>query len=390
MIMSNDMTHNKIKIYSRYNNYDFYNKADNIGIESVDEKVDKGLDFILKHLPNQQPSFPRHIMTYTLGYQHEVFRREEAIQYFKDSNYLDCRIRAYPSSPPTSNFLSINTIPPTTIKIDLDRFTFPSDNSHRMALTKTVANIKQNLGTHPTVIWSGNGYHVLQPIDTPTALENIEDFSDIGVQQPSVKFIRFAEWYLSNGKSDSSHNHSISFGNCLLRIPGSHNSKCVSKNNGVTDSSTEVKVLQEWDGYRPKIGLLIGSFYAYIVDQREKNLERQEHRKGYHSLHSEANNNFTIPWIEKLLQTPIPDHRKFAIWRILSPYLLNVKKLSKEEASYIIKNWLNRCNEINRLDFNAKQKIREGLNGAKEYYPINLNKLKTECRSLYDTINNHG
>jgi hypothetical protein len=41
----------------------------------------------------------------------------------------------------------------------------------------------------------------------------------------------------------------------------------------------------------------------------------------------------TIKWIEKgILEHTLSDHRKYIIWRILSPYLLNVKKLPKEEA----------------------------------------------------------
>jgi hypothetical protein len=33
----------------------------------------------------------------------------------------------------------------------------------------------------------------------------------------------------------------------------------------------------------------------------------------------------TIPWIEKLLQTPIDDYRKNAVSLILAPYLINIK-----------------------------------------------------------------
>jgi hypothetical protein len=57
-------------------------------------KVQGGLDFILNHF--QEPLFPRKIMTRQLGYQIEVFNKE-VLEYFKDSNYEDCRINAYPS-----------------------------------------------------------------------------------------------------------------------------------------------------------------------------------------------------------------------------------------------------------------------------------------------------
>ena len=57
------------------------------------EAVQDGLDFILRHF--QEPStelFPRRIMTCSLGYQKEVYTRDEAMKYFAESDYIDCRI----------------------------------------------------------------------------------------------------------------------------------------------------------------------------------------------------------------------------------------------------------------------------------------------------------
>jgi Primase X len=92
-----------------------------------------------------------------------------------------------------------------------------------------------------------------------------------------------------------------------------------------------------------------------------------------------------IKWIEKgILENPLSDHRKYVIWRILSPYLLNVRKLPKEESYSIMKDWLDRCNRVKELKFNPKIKIKEGLKGAsKGYYPISKEKLKEENRQLY-------
>jgi hypothetical protein len=47
-----------------------------------------------------------------------------------------------------------------------------------------------------------------------------------------------------------------------------------------------------------------------------------------------------------VVKTPIRDHRKFVVWRILSPYLINVKKLSYAEGFNIINEWLEKCNKI--------------------------------------------
>ena len=45
-------------------------------------------------------------------------------------------------------------------------------------------------------------------------------------------------------------------------------------------------------------------------------------------------------------KSSMPDHRKYIVWRILSPYLLNVKKLPKEESYSVIKEWLDKCNKL--------------------------------------------
>ena len=69
--------------------------------------------------------------------------------------------------------------------------------------------------------------------------------------------------------------------------------------------------------------------------------------------------------------------------------LLNVIKLPKEQSYSIIKDWLDKCNKIEKLNFNAKIKIKEGIKGAsKGYFPISLEKLKDENKQLYDSIVN--
>lgn len=84
------------------------------------------------------------------------------------------------------------------------------------------------------------------------------------------------------------------------------------------------------------------------------------------------------------MQTLVADHRKYCIWRILAPYLINVKELSEMQASNIIKDWLDKCNQLKRLDFNPSQKIKKGLDSAtRGYYPLGLEKLKIENIELY-------
>lgn len=157
---------------------------------------------------------------------------------------------------------------PSVIFIDIDRSGFASDRSHKIVLHKTLKRIKDYLDSQPTVLRSGNGYHIIQPLQAHI-LEKDKRFQNsrryLGDKfSVSVAFMRFAARFLSASKSDACHNPS--FKSCLLRIPGSYNSKCVW-----SGKESEVKIIQRWDGQRPSIDLLLGSFYtSLIVEQRSK------------------------------------------------------------------------------------------------------------------------
>jgi Primase X len=75
------------------------------------------------------------------------------------------------------------------------------------------------------------------------------------------------------------------------------------------------------------------------------------------SFLSIKNNSNKIKWIENgILENVLTDHRKYVIWRILSPYLLNVRKLTREEAYSVMKDWLDKCDEKERLIFMPNQR----------------------------------
>ena len=95
----------------------------------------------------------------------------------------------------------------------------------------------------------------------------------------------------------------------------------------------------------------------------------------------------TISRIEKLLQTPLDDYRKFVVWRILSPYLINTRKYSTDESYEVIKNWHDKCSQLRSLDFNPNYyMIKRNTKSAMKlrYLPISLEKLKTENAYLYN------
>jgi hypothetical protein len=353
-------------------------------------QVKDGLDFISSHF--KEPLFPRKVMTKDLGYQIEVFNEQEALEYFKSSRYEDCRINAY---PPFTEYQGINRTPISFLMVDIDLKDFGRGDSKKeklleKALNKALAKIKESIGGNPTVLWTGNGYHLYQPVNG-FILEEYETFYEftkyIDKDLTSI-FIQFAEEYFTDYTADHLHNPTVK--SCLLRIPGSLNSKCIPNK----EQDREVRIIQKWDGKRPPIQPLLRDFRRWLIQKRIDDIEELKRQEKSHAKfqivasQNESNAIDKIKWIEKgILENPLPDHRKYIIWRILSPYLLNVKKLPKEESYSVIKDWLDKCNKLERLNFNPKIKIKEGIKGAgKDYFPVSLEKLRDENEVLYDIV----
>ena len=151
------------------------------------------------------------------------------------------------------------------------------------------------------------------------------EYCDAGKDLTS-KFMQFAEDYLTNKKGDPLHNPTVN--SCLVRIPDSINSKC----------GQVVKIIQRWDGQRPAIQYLLRQFRRWLID--EKIEARNQLNSKMARAHAQTINSKTIWWIEKLLQTPIDDYRKFAVWCILVPYLINIRHISNDETYDTVRSWL--------------------------------------------------
>ncbi len=349
----------------------------NVSIKRLELQVERGLDFILKHL--EEPYWPRNISTrLTDNRQITVYSKLEALSYFKDANYLDCRVSAY---APDAKRLCITLI-------DIDRENFKSKYAFKQAHAKTLLKIKSTsrlskLHLPVTVLFTGHGNHYLIPLK-PIRLRGAN----------SKEFLQFIERYLSNGKCDAQHNKVTSLKNSMLRIPGSINS----------DGMIQVKILYRWNGKSNVLASLYEQFkhdkYNRLTKKVVKNsrLARQVKLLEQFIMKNRSNgrydNNF-IPWIETLLQIPIAESRKYAGWRILAPYLINVRKLSDNNAFAVIDKWLSKCNKLEELDFDVDTKVNSWLDGAtnKGYYPISFDNpgkepktLKTENRRLYNII----
>jgi hypothetical protein len=366
-------------IVSKVNYYLFTKSLPRPGNYSLG--VEEGLAYITSHFQN--PVWPRAISTKATEGRHVVVDNEkEALARYKAANGLDCRISAFPPNA-TENpsaiakFQGVRTTTPSNliIMMDLDRSNFKSDMALELALSKTIQTVKRKLNTDPTVLWSGRGYHIVQVIDaSDTNLESEKIFTDL-TAMPSRMFMQFTEDFLSNGKSDKSHNNTVSFGNCMLRIPGSIN----SKNNQM------VRLIKSWDGCSPKVNHLLADFCIYLANKKAQALRDQRQRSRLRFTQS-GNSSYTLQWIERLLLTSIADGRKYAIWRILVPYLINRRHLSEEQCTNIIVNWLVRCGEVSRLGFDADYITKYAINHVRTFGPVYPDKIRQEHPGFYNLL----
>ena len=377
------------------------------------------IDFIISHFENT--IFPRTMMTKRSNYQFQVNSREEIIQKCLESNMTDCRINAYPSYVKWEKY-DIIRYPPNFIFIDLDLENFKKYKNPRKMLYETLHrtldkmnlsfsgkyscpsvvedrtnNQQQKNGTSlnevkPTVLWSGNGYHIYLPIKA-IVLDAFETFSKTRFPNLFSKynskyngysvsevFLSFAKIYFSNGKSDPQHRPK--YGNCLIRIPNSLNSKCLDK--GLSQDEFKVKVIQEWNGYRPPIQLITKEFRRWLYEEEIKQKLQNIKMRNSYSNNLFDSNNFQIQWIEKLLQVGIYDGRKETLRLILGPYLM--KRKSYDESVNILGKWLDKCDKVKSLErgFSRKQRISNSLKNSKGY--LNLNNLRIKNPWLYNQI----
>jgi len=367
-----------------------------------ERKVTEGLRLITKHLDNSAPvwtsgrwiSFSR-VIEGEGNKVEQVFRlvhsEQEAMHYIKAARFLDCRIRAYHSIDDT-----YTNIAPSVLLVDIDKECFDTVEEFKQAIEKTRANFRSFLGVQPTELWTGNGVHFILT-QSAILIEEIKMFKEF--KNVSRDFIRFEEQFLSNGKADPKHSNNISFGNCMLRIPGSLNAN--PDNNLVKFDEkgqimeilpeAEVSIMKYWDGNRPSIKPLMPRYYIWLQAAVARHLDKQmesglSRRKDWRS---QSDRKKQYQWIENLLNKPIHDHRKYCIWRVLVPYLINVRGLSMEEAFNIIRAWLVKCSYVKRLNFPI-QKVDEALNGVGEYFPIARLKLEDDNKPLFELLRNEG
>lgn len=213
--------------------------------------------------------------------------------------------------------------------------------------------------------------------------------------------MQYTEKLVTDNKGDSCHCHTVSFNNCMIRIPGSYNSKYIQFDDKCNvlniPPESEVRIVERWDGYRPNIRWLLKDYWIYLIQQRNnealKTMQDEQKRLRFETKYPDNRTSRTqrIDWIESLYTKSLNDFRKYCTWRIFTPYFMNVRILSRTDVFNLIMNWLDRCSsECRRLDFNARQKVNDSLDSVKKYRPVSKDRLKIENEPLYLRLKKEG
>src|SRR5215204_1000837 len=315
------------------------------------------IEFMFWHFQDQAYDFPRRIATLRSsaggrvksGGQFPVSSIEDILRNYAKAENKECRLGGYPYDP-TDTLQQA----PTLLFIDVDTL-------DEAVLKKVLRRMRQYLIiSHPTVLNSGRGFHIIQPLDTkdffrsnptPKWFADGEKKGWYGFRNGVVnEFLKWAEEFLSGKTADVSHTPTIK--SFLLRPPGGINAKC----------GKEVVVVQSWNSKKPPINLLLGEFYSAKLKQYNEQMKKAQNIRTVSLDQLRAAGNYYDTYIPIILETPLPDWREHVVSLILVPYLATVKNLPDEQVYKIAEDWLQRCNdEQSPLRFepdNIWQKIR--------------------------------
>lgn len=258
------------------------------------QKVREGINFILRHFPEDK-IFPRTISTKdSSGEQFIVYSKKEMLKAYEQADFIDCKVSAYAAYAAKEYIYDngINMQTPDFIFIDINNRSLSSSlpetlNSNRLVdQVKAIDAILENMKgilyrANPTILWAGNCFHIYQPVEVIT-LERIEEFIDLKccrffTQQYllSTLLLEFSKQkillyknndhhYYHNNSSNPLQDLSYKSPHHMLMIPGTLHSKCNASNK---DEEDEVQIAQAWDGNRPKIDLLLAGFQGYLTEQ---------------------------------------------------------------------------------------------------------------------------
>lgn len=220
------------------------------------EKVREGIKCILSHF--KEPIFPRTIRSINTTYHGSQFKvvydEKQMFRTYEQSKFIDCRVSIYPSLYATkeySNDKDVNVQLADLISFDLYKSIFMRESAQIKALYAILQGFKKFLAARPTILCSGNAFHIYQPIGLhPT--ERIEEFRNCIINgYPALGL------FLRLSKLDPCHVQQP-YNPSMLLIPGTLSSNCEEG-----EERQEITIIQRWDGHRPKIDSVLIDLHQY-------------------------------------------------------------------------------------------------------------------------------
>jgi hypothetical protein len=293
---------------------------------------------------------------------------------------------------------------PSFIMIDIDRKDFPSDKAFQRALLVTIRKIREifllEKDAHPcTIIDTGGGAHFLIPLECDPAkfdapiMHKKEDIVPLGVD--ANEFLRFCNIFFTNGRGD--HGFFASVNSTMVRCPSGINSK-------YKGNKAIVRYIKKWDGKtKGHILCLLGEFHRY--QQQKQQQQKRKFNRIWSTTYSVLETGRARPqrttrsiesqlqqqywYIQELLEFGIEDFRKRAISLLLAPWCINVKKMDHDSAERMLLDWIDKCQVVKPLDFDAYRVINQALNfveARRQYLPLGLFKVKDLSPELYNKL----
>jgi hypothetical protein len=186
---------------------------------------------------------------------------DDIFAHFLESEFKDCKINGYPLFDKDDD----NRLSPSFIFIDLDlslcdTCKYPKRKLDYI-LKETLNKMKKEVNGFPTVLWTGDGYHIYLPIRLYNPdnkfVSRYDEFSSLSANNNmTVEFMKFASKYFTNNHIDLDHISCIN--SFYVAVPGTINSKL----------NLKVELIHAWDGNLVNIQAIASSFLNRIEQSK--------------------------------------------------------------------------------------------------------------------------
>ncbi len=243
------------------------------------ETIKENLQFILSHFNCQEYKFPRAIMTLKSKGQIYSNNEEEILHHFLESDFKGCKINGYPFFEKGDN---VNKLSPSFLFIELDLSLcnvckYPKRKLDYI-LKQTLSKIEKETHGNPTVLWTGEGYHIYLPIIFSSSKDNekyplefvdlCNEFTPYVDSDLTTEFMRFAAKYFTNDHQQKgpTQSNNASVTSCFITVPETISIKDNSK----------VRIIQKWDGKATNVSAIVLYFLDNLIQRRSERKATEE------------------------------------------------------------------------------------------------------------------